>query len=197
MSADTPGSPAPGPALEPDPDPGHLVFAKLFAMPAAVAPDTGRPYVKNFVKPETRAPLKVGPLARAKPASTALASTVLASTVAHHAPPRPPNPATAHLHPSAPRPHLSASRFLWSLLFLSATSSLSRALAGLPHRLKAGGQLARALATLPAPPHLPQQQLGQGWQPLQGPVHLGLGAGCQGQVNPPRTVTRAAPQALR
>jgi hypothetical protein len=43
-------------------------FAKLFAMPAAmvpitaaVAPDTGRPYVKTFVKPVTRAPFKAGP----------------------------------------------------------------------------------------------------------------------------------------
>ena len=87
MSAETPGSPAPGPAPEPDPDPGHLVSSKLFAMPAAmvpltaaVGPDTGKPYVKNFVRPVTRPPFKVGPLARAEPASTALTPTVLAAT---------------------------------------------------------------------------------------------------------------------
>ena len=80
----TPGSPAPESALEPDqdpdPDPGHPVFLKPFAMPAAAVPDTAKPFVKLFAKPVTRPPYKVGPLARAEPASTALATTMLAST---------------------------------------------------------------------------------------------------------------------
>jgi hypothetical protein len=87
MSAETPGSPAPGPSLEPDldPDPDPRCV-KFFAKPASVVPAiaamdprTGRPYVKHFVKPVIRPPFKVGPPARAEPASTALAPTVLAS----------------------------------------------------------------------------------------------------------------------